>query len=183
MDQTLKVYATSGSWNMGTGKFDNDPVTTDGVSWTFRNYSGSAAGSAIKWAESGAMTTAANQQILSTTVGTINSSLTNVVGNGSQGGTGAQFTITTTGAQFTITTVTCTAAGTGYIQGDTITIAAADLTGGNIGTVTTDLIFKVTAVDGFGAYSVASHTGSSPGGGNWYVKRLNMPQIHLLLLL
>ncbi len=168
MDQTLKVYATSGSWNMGTGKFDNDPVTTDGVSWTFRNYSGSAAGSAIKWAESGAMTTAANQQILSTTVGTINSSLTNVVGNGSQGGTGAQFTITTTGAQFTITTVTCTAAGTGYIQGDTITIAAADLTGGNIGTVTTDLIFKVTAVDGFGAYSVASHTGSSPGGGNWY---------------
>jgi len=168
MDQTLKVYATSGSWNMGTGKFDNDPVTTDGVSWTFRNYSGSAAGSAIKWAESGAMTTAANQQILSTTVGTINSSLTNVAGNGSQGGTGAQFTITTTGAQFTITTVTCTAAGTGYIQGDTITIAAADLTGGNIGTVTTDLIFKVTAVDGFGAYSVASHTGSSPGGGNWY---------------
>lgn len=168
MDQTLKVYATSGSWNMGTGKFDNDPVTTDGVSWTFRNYSGSAAGSAIKWAESGAMTTAANQQILSTTVGTINSSLTNVVGNGSQGGTGAQFTITTTGAQFTITTVTCTAAGTGYIQGDTITIAAADLTGGNIGTVTTDLIFKVTVVDGFGAYSVASHTGSSPGGGNWY---------------
>lgn len=168
MDQTLKVYATSGSWNMGTGKFDNDPVTTDGVSWTFRNYSGSAAGSAIKWAESGAMTTAANQQILSTTVGTINSSLTNIVGNGSQGGTGAQFTITTTGAQFTITTVTCTAAGTGYIQGDTITIAAADLTGGNIGTVTTDLIFKVTAVDGFGAYSVASHTGSSPGGGNWY---------------
>ena len=136
-------------------------------SWKFRNYSGSVAGGAVNWKESGPMTTAADQQIISTTVGTINSSLSNIAGNGSQGGTGAQFTITTTGGAFTITTVTCTAAGTGYIQGDTITIAAADLTGGNIGTVTTDLIFKVTAVGGFGAYSVASYSGSA-GGGNWY---------------
>ena len=168
MDQTLNVYAASGSWNMGTGKYANNPVTTDGVSWTFRNYSGSAAGGALRWAESGAMTTAADQQIFSTTVGTINASLSNIAGNGSQGGTGAQFTITTTGGAFTITTVTCTAGGTGYIQGDTITIAAADLTGANIGTVTTDLKFKVTAVDGFGAYSVASFSGSALGGGNWY---------------
>ena len=167
MDQTLNVYPVSGSWNMGTGRFANVPNTTDGVSWKFRNYSGSAADGALNWAESGAMTTSANQQIFSTTVGTINASLSNIAGNGSQGGTGAQFTITTTGGAFTITTVTCTAGGTGYIQGDTITIAAADLTGANIGTVTTDLKFKVTAVDGFGAYSVASFSGSV-GGGNWY---------------
>ena len=114
------------------------------------------------------MTTSANQQLIYTTLGNVDSSLTKVAGNGSEGGKGAKFTITTKGGAFTISTVTCTAAGTGYVQGDTITIAAADLTGGNIGTVATDLIFKVTAVDGFGAYSVASHSGSAIGGGNWY---------------
>ena len=168
MDQTLKVYPVSGSWNMGTGRFYNNPVTTDGVSWIFRNYSGSAAELAEKWATSGPIKVASNQQIISTTVGTAVGSLTNKAGNGSRGGTGAQFTITTTGAQFTITTVTCTTAGTGYIPGDTITIAAADLTGGAIGTVTTDLIFKVTTVTGFGDFSEASFSGSAAGGGNWY---------------
>ena len=169
MDQTLKVYPISGSWNMGTGKFANSPSTTDGVSWIFRNYSGSVAEGAEKWATSGAMTTSADQQIISTTVGTQVGSLTGIAGVGSRGGTGAQFTITTTGAQFTITTVTCTTGGTGYIPGDTITIPAATLTGGAIGTVTTDLKFKVTAVDGFGAYSEASWSGSLSGaGGNWY---------------
>ena len=169
MDQNLKIYPVSGSWNMGTGKFADDPMTSNGVSWKFRNYSGSAAEGALNWAESGAMTTAADQQIISTTVGTAVGSITGKVGNGSRGGTGAQFTITTTGAQFTITTVTCTAGGTGYIPGDTITIPAANLTGGAIGTVTTDLVFKVTAVDGFGAFSVASYSGSDvAGGGNWY---------------
>ena len=107
MDQNLKIYPVSGSWNMGTGRLADNPMTSNGVSWKFRNYSGSAAEGALNWAESGAMTTAADQQIISTTVGTINASLTNIAGNGSRGGTGAQFTITTTGAQFTITTVTC----------------------------------------------------------------------------
>ena len=169
MDQTLQVRAVSGSWNMGTGRYANRPVTEDGVSWEYRNFSGSAAVGAIKWAKSGAMTTTADQQIISTTVGTTVGSLTGIAGVGSRGGTGAQFTITTTGAQFTITTVTCTTAGTGYIPGDTITIAAADLTGGAIGTVSTDLKFKVTTVTGFGAYSEASWSGSIDGaGGNWY---------------
>jgi len=169
MDQNLKIYPVSGSWNMGTGKMADDPMTSNGVSWKFRNYSGSAAEGALNWAESGGMTTAANQQILSTTVGTAVGSLTGKAGVGSRGGTGAQFTITTTGAQFTITTVTCTTAGTGYIPGDTITIAAADLTGGAIGTVITDLVFKVTSVVGFGAFSEASYSGSDvAGGGNWY---------------
>ena len=168
MDQTLKIYPISGSWNMGTGKYYNVPETTDGVSWIFRNYSGSISELAEKWATSGPIKVASTQQIISTTVGTAVGSLTGKAGVGSRGGTGAQFTITTTGAQFTITTVTCTAAGTGYIPGDTITIAAADLTGGAIGTVTTDLIFKVTTVTGFGDFSVASWSGSAAGGGNWY---------------
>ena len=161
MDQTLKIYPISGSWNMGTGKYYNVPETTDGVSWIFRNYSGSISELAEKWATSGPIKVASTQQIISTTVGTVVGSLTGKAGVGSRGGTGAQFTITTTGAQFTITTVTCTVAGTGYIPGDTITIAAADLTGGAIGTVTTDLIFKVTTVTGFGDFSVASWSGSA----------------------
>ena len=169
MDQVLKVYPVSGSWNMGTGKYYNSPQTTDGVSWTYRNYSGSVAEGATKWATSGPITVTSNQQIISTTVGTVVGSLTGIAGVGSRGGTGAQFTITTTGAQFTITTVTCTTAGIGYIPGDTITIAVATLTGGAIGTVTTDLKFKVTTVTGFGPFSEASWSGSLSGaGGNWY---------------
>jgi hypothetical protein len=168
MDQTLKVYPVSGSWNMGTGKYYNVPQTTDGVSWTFRNYSGSVADLAEKWATSGPIKVASTQQIISTTVGTAVGSLTGKAGNGSRGGTGALFTITTTGGAFTITTVTCTTAGTGYIPGDTITIAAAVLTGGAIGTVSTDLKFKVTTVTGFGSFSEASFSGSAAGGGNWY---------------
>ena len=53
MDQTLKVYPVSGSWNMGTGKYYNSPQTTDGVSWTFRNYSGSVAEGATTWQTGG----------------------------------------------------------------------------------------------------------------------------------
>ena len=169
IDQTLQVRAVSGSWNMGTGKLANKPVTENGVSWEYRNFSGSQADGAIKWAKSGPITVASNQQPISTTVGTQLGSLTNIVGVGSRGGTGAQFTITTSGVQFIINSILCTTAGTGYIPGDTITIAAADLTGGALGTVTTDLIFKVTTVTGFGAYSEASWSGSIDGaGGNWY---------------
>ena len=170
MDQTLKIYPVSGSWNMGTGRYANSPITTDGVSWKYRNFSGSAALGAINWAESGAMTTAADQQIISTTVGTATGTLTGIAGNGSRSGTGATFDITTTVSPFTIITVTCNAVGAGYIPGDTITILAATLdAAGNLGTVTTDLTFKVTTVTGFGAYSEASYSGSdTAGGGNWY---------------
>jgi hypothetical protein len=41
-DTTLEVFAVSGSYNMGTGRFTNDPETLNGVSWAFRNSSGSA---------------------------------------------------------------------------------------------------------------------------------------------
>jgi len=40
-DTTLEVYPISGSWNMGTGKYANQPETTNGCSWKFRLSSGS----------------------------------------------------------------------------------------------------------------------------------------------
>ena len=48
LDQELKVYAISGSWGMGSGRFFNTPPSTDGASWEWQTYSGSDAG-AQKW--------------------------------------------------------------------------------------------------------------------------------------
>jgi len=48
LDQELKIYPISGSWGMGSGKFANNPSSTDGASWEFMTYSGSDAGSE-KW--------------------------------------------------------------------------------------------------------------------------------------
>lgn len=42
-DTVVQVNAVSQSWNMGTGKYLNDPITTNGVSWLYRLYSGSEA--------------------------------------------------------------------------------------------------------------------------------------------
>ena len=47
-DTTLEIYPISGSWNMGTGKFINSPEVENGVSWTYKTYSGSGA-----WTTSG----------------------------------------------------------------------------------------------------------------------------------
>ena len=33
---TLYAYPVSGSWNMGTGKYENTPETTEGVSWKYK---------------------------------------------------------------------------------------------------------------------------------------------------
>ena len=41
-DITLYTYPISQSWNMGTGKLADTPSTENGVSWTFRNSSGSS---------------------------------------------------------------------------------------------------------------------------------------------
>lgn len=38
----LYVYPTSGSWEMGTGKFNDSPETDNGCSWVFKAYSGSS---------------------------------------------------------------------------------------------------------------------------------------------
>ena len=40
-DTTLEVYAVTGSWNMGTGKYSYNPEYTNGVSWFSRLSSGS----------------------------------------------------------------------------------------------------------------------------------------------
>jgi len=39
-DTTLEVWPVSGSWNMGTGRYSNSPITTNGVSWTYRSSEG-----------------------------------------------------------------------------------------------------------------------------------------------
>jgi len=41
LNTTLDVFAVSGSWDMGTGKYLDSPLTTDGVSWRYQAYSGS----------------------------------------------------------------------------------------------------------------------------------------------
>lgn len=40
-DTSLEVYPISGSWSMGTGKYLDDPITTNGTSWIWRTVSGS----------------------------------------------------------------------------------------------------------------------------------------------
>jgi hypothetical protein len=37
LDYTIYSYPISGSWNIGTGKLADSPITTDGSSWTYRN--------------------------------------------------------------------------------------------------------------------------------------------------
>ena len=37
IDYTLECYPISGSWNMGTGRFNNSPETRDGVCWEYRS--------------------------------------------------------------------------------------------------------------------------------------------------
>ena len=37
LDYTIYSYPISGSWNIGTGKLADSPITTDGSSWVYRN--------------------------------------------------------------------------------------------------------------------------------------------------
>jgi len=37
LDYTIYGYPISGSWNVGTGRLANLPITTDGASWRYRN--------------------------------------------------------------------------------------------------------------------------------------------------
>jgi len=41
LDTVLECFPISGSWGMGTGKYLDEPETTNGVSWNWRTYSGS----------------------------------------------------------------------------------------------------------------------------------------------
>jgi hypothetical protein len=38
LDYDLHIYPASGSWGMGTGKYLDNPISTDGVSWVWQNY-------------------------------------------------------------------------------------------------------------------------------------------------
>ena len=42
LDYTIFCYPLSQSWDMGTGKYGDDPITTDGASWKTPRYSGSS---------------------------------------------------------------------------------------------------------------------------------------------
>ena len=43
VESELYFYPVSGSWEMGTGHFKDSPNVTNGVSWTWRSYSGTNA--------------------------------------------------------------------------------------------------------------------------------------------
>ena len=43
LNYTLFSHPVSKNWDMGTGRFGNSPITTDGVSWVYTNQSGSTA--------------------------------------------------------------------------------------------------------------------------------------------
>ena len=38
---TVECYAVAGEWDMGTGRYLDDPIQTNGVSWYWQDYSGS----------------------------------------------------------------------------------------------------------------------------------------------
>jgi len=40
-DTTVECYPVAGGWGMGTGRYLDDPISTDGTSWYWQNYSGS----------------------------------------------------------------------------------------------------------------------------------------------
>ena len=41
---TVECFAVYGAWDMGTGRYLDDPISTNGTSWIWRTYSGSAGG-------------------------------------------------------------------------------------------------------------------------------------------
>lgn len=48
LDQKLEFYPVSGNWGMGTGRYNDSPIVTNGTSWTYQAYSGST-----EWPSSG----------------------------------------------------------------------------------------------------------------------------------
>jgi hypothetical protein len=40
-DTTVECYAVSGNWDMGTGRYLDNPIAVNGTSWIWRDYSGS----------------------------------------------------------------------------------------------------------------------------------------------
>ena len=59
IDQHLEVFAISGSWNNGTGRYTNTPIISDGCSWLYRDGSPDAISNdelGTKWATAGLST-------------------------------------------------------------------------------------------------------------------------------
>ena len=48
LDQKLEFYPVSGNWGMGTGRYSDSPIVTNGTSWNWLDYSGS-----VEWPSSG----------------------------------------------------------------------------------------------------------------------------------
>ena len=48
LDQKLEFYPISGNWGMGTGRYNDSPIVTNGTSWDWLDYSGST-----EWPSSG----------------------------------------------------------------------------------------------------------------------------------
>jgi len=48
LDQKLEFYPVSGNWGMGTGRYNDSPIVTNGTSWDWLDYSGST-----EWPSSG----------------------------------------------------------------------------------------------------------------------------------
>ena len=48
LDSNLEFYPASGNWGMGTGRYNDSPEVTNGVSWAWLDYSGST-----EWPSSG----------------------------------------------------------------------------------------------------------------------------------
>ena len=48
LDQKLEFYPVSGNWGMGTGRYNDSPIVTNGTSWNWLDYSGS-----VEWPSSG----------------------------------------------------------------------------------------------------------------------------------
>ena len=176
IDQKLMIYPVSGSWGMGSGKFYNNPIITDGASWRFTNYSGSTATGAGKWNITGTLKMG---QILDNTyyntVTTLNAgTVAGFVADGSVLGTGAIVEIESVlvGAINIIKGVRITSVGSDYQPGtgSTITITAAIIGATALGAASADLIINLVSSNiDCGNRTTTSFTNvTNAGGGNWY---------------
>ena len=149
IDQELKIYATSGSWGMGSGKFSNSPQSTDGASWEWRTFSGSAGTGAEKWQTTGQLKLGS---ILS--MNTVTTTNVEIVANfstyvTSQSGEGAVIRLTSSlvNGVPTITKAEVTDIGTDFAPGETITITRATLGTTAFGTSSGDLILTLDSTN------------------------------------
>ena len=180
LDQELKVYPISGSWGMGSGKFNNSPPSTDGASWEWRTYSGSDAG-AKKWQTVGELKLG-----IVTTMNVVTTANIVTVGGfaatGNQSGVNALVALTSTSVNGvpTITKAEITSLGINYAPGETITILSATIAGNGFGATSGNLTLTLDSSNiNLGNFATTSYnTLNNAGGGNWYTgSTLGLPVI------